>query len=179
MSKNDKNSVLSESSDEHDDTERKLEEIVRPIIEGKFGEKANVDEVSEEISRVISLVFQKQQVFSGPLPPPKHLAEYEKIVPGAAERIILMAEREQEHIHKLEDEQQEMSQKIVSADIKSSKRGEWFGFIIGVLGICGAVVSASYGYKTVSILLALAPLTLSISFIYGRWKTGKRFDEEK
>ena len=40
--------------------------------------------------------------FSGPLPPPNFLEKYNTIVPGAAERILEMAEAEQNHRHFLE-----------------------------------------------------------------------------
>lgn len=36
---------------------------------------------------------QLQQHYSGPLPQPEALAKYDQIVPGAAERIIKMAEK--------------------------------------------------------------------------------------
>ena len=43
----------------------------------------------------------EQSLFCGPLPPSKELAEYEKIVPGSAERLLRMAEREQKISYKL------------------------------------------------------------------------------
>lgn len=41
----------------------------------------------------------RQQVRSGPLPDSEELQRYEQIAPGAAERIIRMAEKEQEFAH--------------------------------------------------------------------------------
>lgn len=43
--------------------------------------------------------------YSGPIPPPESLEKYEQVVPGSAERILAMAEKEQEHRHKTEDKQ--------------------------------------------------------------------------
>ena len=37
--------------------------------------------------------------FSGPLPPPKILEDYDRVCPGAADRIIKMAEKEQKASH--------------------------------------------------------------------------------
>lgn len=37
--------------------------------------------------------------YSGPLPLPEDLAKYDHIVPGAAERILKMAEKEMDHRH--------------------------------------------------------------------------------
>jgi len=41
-------------------------------------------------------------VFQGPLPPPDALRAYEDIVPGGAERILAMAERQQKHDHMMD-----------------------------------------------------------------------------
>ena len=49
-------------------------------------------------SRGSSLVHQHTEVsFSGPLPPPGVLEGYEKVLPGSAERIFTMAEKQLEH----------------------------------------------------------------------------------
>ena len=41
------------------------------------------------------LVQQTMQAFSGPLPPPSMLAEYNNVVQNGAERIMVMAEKQQ------------------------------------------------------------------------------------
>ncbi len=42
------------------------------------------------------------EIFSGPIPPPQTLQAFEKAVPGSADRILIMAENEQKHHHKIE-----------------------------------------------------------------------------
>ena len=42
------------------------------------------------------IAAQKREVFEGPLPHPDILQKYEQIMPGIAERIVQMAEREQD-----------------------------------------------------------------------------------
>jgi uncharacterized membrane protein len=46
-------------------------------------------------------VHIQQSYHSGPLPPPAIIAQYDEIVPGAAERIIQMAEKSQQQYHSL------------------------------------------------------------------------------
>lgn len=59
------------------------------------------DDVSS--SRGSSLVHQHTEVsYSGPLPPPNVLDSFEKVLPGAAERIFAMAEKQLEHRMSLE-----------------------------------------------------------------------------
>lgn len=54
-------------------------------------------------SRGSSLVHQRTEVsYSGPLPPPNVLEDYERILPGAADRIFVMTEKQIEHRMSLE-----------------------------------------------------------------------------
>ena len=47
----------------------------------------------EEVRQVVSEVVRSE--FSGPIPPPSIIKGYEEVLPGAAERIISMAENRQ------------------------------------------------------------------------------------
>ena len=47
-------------------------------------------------------VTEVSQSFSGPLPPPEILRKFDEVVPGAAERIIKMAEDQSIHRKELE-----------------------------------------------------------------------------
>lgn len=42
-------------------------------------------------------LIHAQMEFSGPLPPPQILGQYDEVLPGAAERILRMAEKQQDH----------------------------------------------------------------------------------
>ena len=59
--------------------------------------------------------------FGGPIPPPDILAGYDQVVPGAADRIITMAETQSRH-------RQEIEKSIINSDIRNSKLGLWLGF---------------------------------------------------
>ena len=48
------------------------------------------------------VVRQAYAAFSGPLPPPSLLKGYEEVCPGSADRIITMAEKQQQHRHSME-----------------------------------------------------------------------------
>lgn len=67
---------------------------IREQIQGLQPEQANK-------AAQIAVQFAAAQ-YSGPLPLPQHYAEYEKILPGAADRILSMAEKEQNHRHSRE-----------------------------------------------------------------------------
>lgn len=68
-----------------------------------------------------ALMVIRGEMYSGPIPPPEALARYEEIQPGAADRIIKMAEKQQEHRMSLET-------KAIGGQIDQSKRGQIFWF---------------------------------------------------
>lgn len=96
-------------------------------------------------------VVQVQQHYSGPLPQPESLAQYDQIVPGAAERIIKMAEKEMEHRHRVEDS-------MTRSAIRSTFLGIIFAFM-SVLILSGSVVYALYrGFDTVAGYIAVGSI---------------------
>lgn len=114
-----------------------------------------------------------QQVsFSGPLPPPSILRQYDEVVPGAAERIIKMAEDQSKH-------RQELENAVIKSDISNSKSGLLFGFVIGMSGVIGSVVLVMTDHElTGSVLGATTLLGLVGTFVYGS-RARRRDLEEK
>lgn len=88
------------------------------------GDCSEINEVSEQVLSVIA------ERFSGPLPPPETMAAYDKILPGAAEKILNMAVNQSDH-------RMSMEKKMVEADIRDGRLGEWFAFIISMTAIIG------------------------------------------
>ena len=86
----------------------------------------------------IHQVTQVHEAFSGPLPHPKILADYDKILPGTAERIITLAEAEAEHRRLLE-------KTAINAEVEEKRRGQKYGLIIGCTGIGASVLLGAMG----------------------------------
>jgi uncharacterized membrane protein len=66
--------------------------------------------------------IQRQEVsvsYEGPLPTSREFAGYEQVLPGAADRILTITEKEAEHRRANQD-------KLVNASIKYSGRGQIF-----------------------------------------------------
>lgn len=126
-----------------DNVEKKLSEDTQTALDHLNPEMADVLKNLPEEQR--NIVIQAiQESFSGPLPHPRLLQGYENIKPGFAERIVVMAEKEQAHRFECDD-------KVIDSSIKTSRRGQWMGYSIAlsfgiialVLGLMGEVVVAS------------------------------------
>ena len=78
--------------------------------------------------------------WSGPLPPPDALAKYEATTPGAAERILSMAEREMEQRHRYENEMLRQDDDRLQKRCRLDVLSMWLGFV------CVLVLSALIGF---------------------------------
>ena len=75
--------------------------------------------------------LQVRSEISGPLPSPEILAGYESILPGAAERILRMAEKSQDNRH-------EISMVALTETAADTRRGQRFA-------LCSVLASFSTG----------------------------------
>lgn len=108
------------------------EEELRKVLESIPEEKRNAI-----VSGIFAMVESRQ--FSGPLPAPEDIAKYEKTLPGSAERILSMAEKQQEH-------RMESERKIIDYKTGVGKRGQWLGFILVILCIAASVALGFLGH---------------------------------
>ena len=84
--------------------------------------------------RVSSHISLREEVFVGPLPHPEILGRYEQISPGAAKRIISMAEKQSHH-------RQSLEAKLVDSNISNEKTGMWLAFLVTIaLILIGAIL---------------------------------------
>jgi uncharacterized membrane protein len=74
------------------------------------------------------IVKQQSLMYSGPLPTSGEFNGYEQTLPGAANRILVLAEQEAEHRRKNEE-------KIIQHSIERSKRGQNFAFILALVSM--------------------------------------------
>lgn len=118
-------------------------------------------------------VQQTLQARSGPLPDPETLKEYEQIMPKAADRIFSLAEREQNFAHNYNFNEQK-------ARAFATMLGQIFGFILGLVGITGAVVLSVYGKEFGGIVLFLGSVgTLIGTAVWGKNVPAKKTSPEK
>jgi len=124
----------------------------------------NQSPVSETPKKLISQRTEthiQQQVYRGPLPSPAILKEFDSVVPGCAERIIRMAEKQSDH-------RQFLEKTVIVGDSKRANHGLWVGGVIAVLFLVGAVFLIHEGHDWAGVALGSVDLVGIISaFIYG------------
>lgn len=117
-----------------------------------------LDSLPEEKRKVIVEAFcaiEESSSFRGPLPPPEILKGYESILPGASERILKMAEKQQNHRMHIEET-------IVERQTRQSGYGQIWG---GVLACLFGIITFVLGYNGHDVLAGTIGTTTIVSLV--------------
>lgn len=102
----------------------------------------------------------QQIAWSGPLPDAETLERYELLAPGAADRIITMAEKQSVHRH-------EMEKLALTSGTRRAHLGLWLGFVIVLVGMLAGAFLIWNGRETEGFVLVLSQLgILAGSFLF-------------
>ena len=93
-------------------------------------------------------VAKVERRISGPLPTPDILLGYDEVLPGAAERIMRMAEKEQAMVEGDRASAREVEGIAVRAAAADNRRGQVFGFLVALAAFGTAGFLGYLGYGT-------------------------------
>lgn len=104
----------------------------------------------------------------GPLPAPDLLQRYEEILPGAAERILTMAEEQARH-------RQSLERKVIDGDLSAQRLGLVAGGVVAVaLGVVAAVIAIWASPAAGAVVGSIDIAGIVGAFVYGqREKAGE------
>ncbi len=100
--------------------------------------------------------------FQGPLPSPDAIEHYDRILPGAADRIVAQWEQQSGH-------RQALERHTITSNLTAQTRGQYFALFIclAILGVAVWLFSrGADGWAFATIVGELAAVLLA--FIYGR-----------
>lgn len=114
-------------------------------------------------------MMHERKIQSGPIPDPETLQKYEAIMPGIANRIMLQAEKEQEHRHSIETSilnGQETQHRRDTITYRFGQFGGAFAVTICVL-LCAFCVFKGYPTQAAS-LGGVIIVGVALAFITGK-----------
>ncbi len=82
--------------------------------------------------------------YMGLLPPPSSLQGYEAVLPGAAERILALAERQLRHRQDFDSGRLRISARIATAAHRERMWGIVLGFVLSAGALGGAIVAGGW-----------------------------------
>jgi len=108
----------------------------------------------------------------GPLPPPEALEKYNQVLPGAAERILAMAESQQAH-------RQHLEKHVIESNVSAQTRGTWLGFFVAMTVIVGGIWLIHDGKNTAGLASVLTALGALVGvFVYSKYEQKKELDKK-
>jgi uncharacterized membrane protein len=140
-----------------------------PKLESEPESKNKDSKVVAEITAQVTsqVIMQVSKFFSGPLPPPDLLADYNNAFSGAAERIVAMAESQLKH-------RQSIEMKVVDSNCWNESAGLVVGSSIAVLAllVCAYLIVHDKSLQGFGVILT-AIGALAGTFIYSRHAQSK------
>lgn len=98
-----------------------------------------------------AFAVQQVQVWQGQFPPPEAIERYEAVRPGTFDRLVTMAETQQQAVIESAAE----ARRYQRAD---NQRGQYLGFAVTVLAIVGAIICAYFGQAWIAAALVGVPV---------------------
>ncbi|WP_195758680.1 DUF2335 domain-containing protein [Enterobacter cloacae] len=151
-------------------TEAEVEEFTHEVLSKPhvFLESMNRPEIQH--------LMIAHEAFSGPFPHPRHLKHYEEILPGSADRIFSLTEREMAH-------RQRMEEKVLDASVNRDRRGQ----VCGVISTLAAIFAATYlaindhdgaAITIIGVIVAVACIFVLRKYPIGRAKRTEREQDQ-
>lgn len=121
--------------------------------------------------------LQQQHAWNAPVPPPEAAERFEKICPGSFNRMLRMAEKEQDNQIDLSQKQLAIAKKTGEEQVvlatraqdylaTDTKRGHYLGALISILAMVGAGVAAIFHMTALGIaFLGVPVMTVAMAFI--------------
>jgi uncharacterized membrane protein len=149
---------------------KKIDKLIKPKNAEEQQVKLDENEIAiveqlEKLSpvqrkHVIQTVVKEE--YSGPIPPPEMLKQFNDIIPDGADRIMKMAESQSMH-------RQEIEKMAVMSNVDNSKRGQRYALIISICILIAGLGNISFGNNWAGFSLVVGNIaTLSGLFIYGK-----------
>jgi uncharacterized membrane protein len=155
-----------------------LKELLREISPETI--KTIPPEVLEKLKETKAILVRERHTStqlsvtrSSPLPPPSELASYNEIIPQGADRIMKMAEAQSSH-------RIEIEKKVILSQQGQESKGQFFGFVIGLVGLlCGSYTAIS-GQPIAGAVIGGVPLAGLVSvFLYSKHKDSSGREEKR
>ena len=145
---------MSDSSDSGQGSAERIVRQIDPQLLQKLG--------SEDRKRLLGIVETAATSFRGPLPPPEMLAEYDRLIPQGADRLMRLLEVQT-------SSRLERDAKLVDSQVTLPARGQLFGAVLCVFfGAIGWHLALEGHDGVAGLLFGTTILGLITVFVLGR-----------
>lgn len=117
--------------------------------------------------------IERSSSFAGPLPHPDLYGGYEKILPGSANRILAMAEKQLDCDAEVRKMEQKTNSEIVKGVNSAQKRGQYMGFAVVIFVAVLAAFMSYLGHDGIGMVFVGAMASVAAVFALRKWPKDK------
>jgi uncharacterized membrane protein len=146
-----------------EDPKRTIELFLKQHVPGLGSKSGQVVSAVQQLLKSGTVQMSRTEFRSGPIPAAEDLIRYNDAAPNAADRILAMAEKQQEHRIRLETN-------TIGSQQKQSARGQIIGGLLAALLIGAGTWLAGTGHDTVAgVVFGTTVIGLAGLFVAGRY----------
>lgn len=151
---------------------REMRELVDHLEHGELSREEQVElfhHLADEMPREVVVQRLSQMSFSGPIPPPDVLNQFDE---ETRRTIVQMAVDDQKHVHM-------MNQTGLQGSINKDRRGQMCGVTIAVVGLIAAVLIAPHSAVAAGLIGTLDLFGMVALFVAPRVLEGRQKKREQ
>jgi len=169
-------SPLDNISDNEETLQSEIVEIKQELVSVNPHVFDGLDEKKEgEILRAFSQITMSvtERRHSGPLPSAETMIQYNSVIPNGADRIMIMAEKQQDH-------RMAMENKMITSQLYQSKAGQILGFILCFLSLSASVYLGINGHEAIGTVIGTTTIiAMGGIFVLGKLVGSGKYRKEE
>ena len=139
------------------------------------GDVVSQTDSDDAASAEVTVVRATAETYSGPLPQPQAMNAYEDALPGAADRILTMAEQKAEQQRRMEQGTLALAELEIHSAYRQSFLGLVFGAVVAVVIVAGGAYMAFLGHAEAGAgVIGGTIVGMAATFVYGARMRGPR-----
>ena len=147
--------------------------------------------LGQNLGHILGIAQHQQQSWAAPVPPPEAAERFEHLCPGAFDRMLTLAEKEQASQSELAHKQADTAALVAKEQIvlakraqdflaRDTKRGHWLGAGISAVAMAGSVTAAIFDQIAIGLALISVPvMTVAVALINANKNTKAAKTEAK
>lgn len=123
-------------------------------------------------------IIAQQEIYEGQLPHPRHLEAFEQVLPGAAERIFALTERQQEMAHEVTRKDQEFRLELLKTSERDNLSKRRTAFLALAICLLTTIGLAYLGALTAASIVGGSTVVAIVTSFLGKAFRERRTDRQ-
>jgi uncharacterized membrane protein len=122
----------------------------------------------KNISQSKNNIVVQSQRYEGPIPHSSELLKYNEVDPTFANRVMIMAEQNAQHVREINNKQLELKESDLDKGYKLAALGQKLGFIILIIMILSGAYLISTAHEIIGTCFSLIGIAPILKFFFHR-----------